>query len=100
MINKLLWRARELEVGLTDQHYDLLSFASFQDQAAEDLHAGHQQHGCRGTQNAHQLQLLKDEGLQSSFRKPWHWLVRMQVCSLTQCYSLARIRLELGALFF
>ena len=39
-----------MEVGLTDQHRDLLSFASFQDQAAEDLHAGHQQYGCRDTQ--------------------------------------------------
>lgn len=44
---KLLWRAGELEVGLTDQHYDLLSFASFQDQAAEDLRAGYQQYSCR-----------------------------------------------------
>lgn len=41
LINKLLWRAGALEVGLTDQQHDLLSFASFQDQAAEDLHAGH-----------------------------------------------------------
>lgn len=59
-----------MEVGLTDQHHDLLSFASFQGQAAEDLHARHQHYGCRDFQ----LQLLKDEGLCGSFRKPRHWL--------------------------
>lgn len=79
-------------MGLTDQQHDLLSFASFQDQAAKDLHAGHQQYGCRDTQNAYQLQLLKDEGLYGSFRKPRHRLV----CMLSLEGLLSDTMLELG----